>query len=151
MSEKKPKPHKSGRVTDGDQASSYTVGRGRPPEHTRFKKGESGNPGGRPRGSKNLKTLIYEMAEEHISINTPEGRKLVTLREALARKVWDMQLKGEYRFIQAYHTLEQEKEKELNLGSDGRRDELLLMQKLLYKALTGDPDAEEDDDDPLVL
>jgi hypothetical protein len=27
----------------------YKVGRGRPPLHTRFKKGWSGNPGGRPR------------------------------------------------------------------------------------------------------
>lgn len=141
MSEKK--PHKD------DQASSYKVGRGRPPEHARFKKGESGNPGGRPKGSKNVKTLVYEMANEQITINTPEGKRNVSLREALARKVWDMQLKGDFRFIQAYHALELEKEKELNLDSNGRRDELIHMQKLLYKALTGDPDAEEDEDEDL--
>ncbi len=31
------------------QAPGYTVGYGRPPAHTRFKKGSSGNPKGRPR------------------------------------------------------------------------------------------------------
>lgn len=30
----------------------YDVGYGRPPEETRFKKGQSGNPRGRPKGSK---------------------------------------------------------------------------------------------------
>jgi Family of unknown function (DUF5681) len=29
--------------------SDYQVGYGKPPQHTRFKKGESGNPAGRPR------------------------------------------------------------------------------------------------------
>ena len=35
-------------------ADSYEVGYGKPPQHTRFKKGESGHPAGRPRGSTNV-------------------------------------------------------------------------------------------------
>jgi hypothetical protein len=31
-----------------ESTASYTVGRGRPPLHTRFKKGQSGNPSGKP-------------------------------------------------------------------------------------------------------
>jgi Family of unknown function (DUF5681) len=34
--------------------SGYKVGYGKPPKTTRFKKGKSGNPGGRPKGSLNL-------------------------------------------------------------------------------------------------
>jgi hypothetical protein len=34
------------RMSAGD--SNYTVGRGRPPLHTRFQKGQSGNPSGKP-------------------------------------------------------------------------------------------------------
>ncbi len=35
------------------RAKSYKVGYGKPPSHTQFAKGKSGNPNGRPRGSKN--------------------------------------------------------------------------------------------------
>jgi hypothetical protein len=38
--------------------SNYQVGYGRPPAKSRFKKGTSGNPRGRPKHSKNMKTII---------------------------------------------------------------------------------------------
>ena len=40
---------------------------GNPPEHTRFQPGTSGNPEGRPKGSKNLRTLIMEAARDHVT------------------------------------------------------------------------------------
>ncbi len=44
--------------------SDYEVGYGKPPRHTRFQPGRSGNPRGRPKDTKNLKTdLIEELAE----------------------------------------------------------------------------------------
>ena len=43
-----------------EKQDDYEVGYGKPPRHTWFKKGQSGNPRGRPCGSKNLKTLLSE-------------------------------------------------------------------------------------------
>jgi hypothetical protein len=56
--------------------SDYEVGFGKPPKHTRWKPGQSGNPGGRKAGSRGLKTdLAIELdAKQTIPIN----KQLVT-------------------------------------------------------------------------
>ena len=52
------------------------VGRGKPPKHTQFKKGEIGNKRGRPKGSKNLATLIMEGARDQVTVTV--GREEAT-------------------------------------------------------------------------
>jgi uncharacterized protein DUF5681 len=42
------------------------VGYKRPPIHTRFKPGQSGNPSGRAKGSQNLKTLCHKIMKEEV-------------------------------------------------------------------------------------
>ena len=43
-----------------DQPEDYAIGYCKPPVESRFRKGQSGNPGGRPRGAKKLVTLLAE-------------------------------------------------------------------------------------------
>ena len=52
----------------------YEVGYGKPPPHRRFRKGESGNPRGRPPGAKNLKTLLNEALNERVIV-AENGRR----------------------------------------------------------------------------
>ena len=46
---------------------------GNPSKHTQFRKGTSGNPRGRPRGSKNLSTYLMEAARDQVTV-TVGGR-----------------------------------------------------------------------------
>ena len=58
----KPRKH----VPSSTRPESVKVGRGNPPRHTRFSKGKSGNLKGRPKGSKNLSTIIMEAANAQV-------------------------------------------------------------------------------------
>src|SRR5215467_8028707 len=57
----------------GKPDRAYAVGYGRPPIESRFQPGTSGNPRGRRKGSKNLKTLSRKAMTASISIQ--EGTK----------------------------------------------------------------------------
>jgi hypothetical protein len=66
---------------------------GNPPKHTQFRKGTSGNPRGRPKGSKNLSTYLMEAARDQVTA-TVGGRtrtisKLQATTMQLATKAAD--------------------------------------------------------------
>jgi hypothetical protein len=63
----------------------YQVGRGKPPVHTRFKKGQSGNPRG-PR-PKNLPALLVEALNETVTVTIDGERREITKREAVAKQL----------------------------------------------------------------
>ena len=44
------------------------IGYGRPPKHTRFKKGQSGNPGGRPRKGGTVKIDIEALLKQPVTV-----------------------------------------------------------------------------------
>jgi hypothetical protein len=65
----------------------YEVGYGKPPRHTRFKKGQSGNPQGRPKGSKNLPTLLSEALNEPVVVAENGRRRKITMRQAIIKQL----------------------------------------------------------------
>jgi hypothetical protein len=64
-----------------DDEHDYKVGPGRPPLHTRFKKGQSGNPGGR--GNRQLSALLADALNEPVFVTIDGERRKVTKREAV--------------------------------------------------------------------
>ena len=78
----------------------YEVGYGKPPRHTRFEPGRSGNPRGRPPGAKNMKTLLSKALNELVVVTEPGGRRKVSKREAIVTQLVNRSAKADYRAIQ---------------------------------------------------
>ena len=79
-----------------DEEGDYQVGYGKPPRHTRFKKGQSGNPRGRPPGAKNLSTLLNEALNEMVVVTDNGGRKRITKRQASLKQLVNEAAKGKW-------------------------------------------------------
>src|SRR5438445_13720304 len=69
-----------------DHERDYEVAYGKPPRHSRFKTGQSGNPRGRAPGAKNLRTLLSEALNECVIVTENGGRRKVTKREAIIKQ-----------------------------------------------------------------
>ena len=75
---------------------NYDVGYGKPPRHSRFKKGEpSANPRGRPR--KNMTALLVEGLYKKVTVTENGRRRKVTLREAITSQLINQSASADLR------------------------------------------------------
>ena len=81
------------------KTSDYVVGYGRPPVHTRFKPGTSGNPKGRPKGARGLNTLARELLTQKVPVRTASGERKMHRIEAVLHKTFELALKGNPRAL----------------------------------------------------
>jgi hypothetical protein len=93
------------RNNDGQSGGSpgtrdYDVGYGKPPSATRFQKGNSGNPTGRRRGSKNLSTILDEELEQRVVIRENGKQKTITKRRASMKQLANKAASGDHRALQ---------------------------------------------------
>lgn len=93
----------------------YTVGYGKPPKRTQFSKGQSGNPAGRPKGTKNLKTDLIEELQERILVREAGGERQLSKQRALLKSITAKAIKGDTRaanliLTMVFRLLEEESE-----------------------------------------
>jgi hypothetical protein len=77
--------------------SGYKVGYGKPPKTRQFKKGKSGNPRGRPKGSLNLATDLTAELGEHITVREDGRPRKVSKQRALIKSLMAKALQGDVR------------------------------------------------------
>lgn len=79
---------------------TYEVGYKKPPAATRFKPGRSGNPKGRPNGTKNFATDLTEELQERIVVRDGGKEKKISKQRALIKATVAKALRGETRAAQ---------------------------------------------------
>ena len=82
-----------------ETTADYEVGYRKPPRHTGFQKGRSGNPKGRPKGSKNLATLLTEALDEKVQVTEDGKRRRVTKRELVIKQLVNKSASADLRAI----------------------------------------------------
>ncbi len=76
-------------------SDDYKVGYKKPPQENQFQPGQSGNPRGRPKGSKNFDTLFEEAMSSQLTVNRNGKRQKITTRQAVILKLAEQGLGGE--------------------------------------------------------
>jgi hypothetical protein len=84
-----------------DSGNDYEVGYGRPPVATRFRKGSSGNPGGRPKGSRNIASILKCELDRKIVVKEGGRPCKRTKREVLIAQQVNAAAKGDTRSAHA--------------------------------------------------
>ena len=77
----------------------YDVGYAKPPKHSRFKKGRSGNPKGRPKGSRNFSTDVKETLEEPVRVTSQGKARTVSTQHAALMRLKEKALGGDARAL----------------------------------------------------
>lgn len=75
----------------------YEVGYGKPPRHTRFKKGQSGNPGGGRRKSAPPGEIAASLLARKVTVTSNGKKRKITAEEAMYMAQIQKALKGDHR------------------------------------------------------
>jgi Family of unknown function (DUF5681) len=122
-----------------EKKRDYEVGYGKPPRHTRYSKGQSGNPKGRQRGARNLSTLLAEALNEHVVITENGERRKISKRQAFVKQLVNRALKGDPRsekhLLDLLQKIESRTEPETSESWFGAADKKVIEQ--LKKRLRG--------------
>ena len=78
-----------------DHCKPFNVGFGKPPKPSQFRKGFSGNPKGRPKGRRNLATVLERTLQEKVVINENGVRRTITKLEAAVKQLVNQAASGD--------------------------------------------------------
>jgi hypothetical protein len=130
------------------------VGFCRPPEATRFKKGVSGNPKGRPKRSLNVATAFTKALREKVVINEAGQRKTVTKLEAALKQLVNKAASGDIRALRQLVELARDAEtkQQASVSQDSALNDLdqEVLEGVLKRFEVGNDESAEghDDDQP---
>lgn len=111
-------------------ANDYSVGYRKPPKHTRFQAGQSGNPKGRRKGSRNLATDVARELAETLLVTEGGRQRRISKQQAIIKALVAKCIKGDVRAATAILRLlpdvEREKKAEMQAQTVSPVDDEIL-------------------------
>jgi Family of unknown function (DUF5681) len=105
---------------DLEQDPQYSVGYRKPPVHSRFTSGQSGNPKGRPRTARNRITILDKTLNERVIVTNNGRRKIITKQEAIYKQLVNKAATGDPRAAQLLFSEMREIEARIGSTPTGR-------------------------------
>lgn len=132
-------------------SEDYETGYGKPPKKHQFQKGQSGNPKGRKKGTKNLRTDLEEELNESIALTEGGEPKKVSKQRAILKATVAKAIKGDVRATQTILNLMADVlgNEDTKTEAPLAKDEEGLLELLAERALRtkqGKTDDQNDDD-----
>ena len=94
-------------MTDETSDDGFTVGYKKPPQHSRFQPGRSGNPHGKQKGVRNLGSDVKRTLEVPVRLNEQGRARRVSTQEAALLRLREKALKGDARSLDRFLELAQ--------------------------------------------
>jgi len=119
------------------------VGYGRPPKAHRFRPGQSGNPRGRPKGSKNMMTLFEQELDAKVTVTEHGERRTITKRQVIAKQVVNKAATGDAKAVRMLLDETRLSEQETNASGQanpfGRPVDEAVMRNVLQRLRGAEP------------
>jgi hypothetical protein len=123
------------------------AGFGKPPKRTQFRKGVSGNPKGRPKGSRNLATVLARALREKVVVNENGRRRTMSKLDAAVAQLVNKSASGDLVALRQLMALAGSVE---NQTTDSPEKNLMeadskVMQSVLKRIESGSREDKDDD------
>jgi hypothetical protein len=138
------------------RASDYVVGYRRPPKASQFMAGKSGNPKGRPKGSRPVGAVLQDIIQQKIAVTENGKTRRIPALEVMLRRLVNDAMRSDPRAMKLLLALidrySDSPETALRPGDVLAEDQEILAQYLrepagLGQEANGKPDDEERGDD----
>jgi hypothetical protein len=128
--------------------ASYEVGYARPPTSSQYQPGQSGNPNGRPKGTRNVSSMARDALERTITVKVKRTWRTMTVRRAAYLRVAERAAAGDAKAFDYLLALEGEERAPGCDQAESHRSaakDLALLQEFFDRRRTSLPQHEHDD------